>query len=184
MKKNLLTIALIALSFSVSATNLSLSGTYAFKEPKVEYRGADMLLAMAVTGFKEQINILYLQNGLDKNRAYIQFKSKNRFTSWVVDKEGNKGIDGTYTIAPDGKNIDFTWADKKKKYTIRGEITSAQNPSGNPSNTGFVIMFDASRAAQTAKTISPELAKDEQFTTIATLLENMPGLWLGAVFAK
>ncbi len=173
IKKLLLSLALLCCVASLSAQNLN--GTYKFRKTAIEYHGVDMLVAMAVQSFRPQLDLLYTQNGLTEGKAFVQFKPKNRFTSWVVTPKGNNTINGTYIRTEN--TVVFTWKDASKTISVEGKITATDNAT-------FTLLFDAVQTARTLRTVAPELLADPQIAQVITLLETIPGLFLGAEFGK
>lgn len=160
--------------------------SWKYQSPSIEYRGNDMLLALAVTNLKDQFSVLYTQAGIVPGKDVLVLGGRGRFSADMARHR----IAGNYKYDPRTGAIDLTVASystmpdangntvKKEVggHVVRGYITAA--------NGVLTLQFDAGDTMKVALKVAPSLAENQEFSAIATMLQSYPGLMLGGNFKR
>lgn len=148
-----------------------LLGTWTYRAPAMEYTGSDMLASLATSTLKGQLPSYYQQAGLQSGTGTIVFDRNDAFRAVLTEHrlEGTYSYDaatGTVTIrCPlDSRSVCFTGSAK----LAEGVLT---------------MLFEANAVLASLQAL-PQYAQNEKLQQISTILQNYPGVMLGAELTR
>lgn len=147
-------------------TQDELVGKWYYKRAVVEYRGDDLLAAMAVGVVSEHIESYCAKAGLVAGRDNLTFATSTyRFE---IDK--SKGV-GDYAMDYGSGDIKLCAKVKGKEITLKGQSQYKEQT--------LTLLFEAGDALQAIKIASPKLAENENIKIASQIIESLPGIYIG-----
>lgn len=154
------------------ASQAALYGEWTYRAPLLEYTGDDMLAALAVGTLREQFATALAKAGLVPGQGTVSFRKRGGVRIALADRQA----EGSYAYdAPQGV-LTVTLVRDKTRGTIDGKAAIADGR--------LQLRFDAQRVLEVIRQTAPQNSDDEKLQQFAALLENYPGIVLGAELSR
>lgn len=164
--------AAAAVSADDAPTKRALSAKWTFDRSAVEYRGDNALARMAVSGLKDQLAEIYAKAGLTKGCGTIQFRQNGTVRAVMQEHK----IDGRYDYDDSTGRITLRATVEGRSVECSGYVALRHGE--------LTLILDVNEALKAFKTAFPEMAGHQYVRSVAPIVESMPGLYAGGVFAK
>ena len=169
---------------AVSKLDLSIEGTWKYKEPEVQFKSDNLLAkaggATATTKIENNLLKVYGKIGINESLSYT-FNSDSTFTHTVKIGSSVKSLKGTYSLDKENKIITL-------KYSALGKIGLGKvNAIYANTGTSLALLFDASELMTFLKKVvsaASSLTGKASIATASALLENYDGVLLGYKMVK
>lgn len=153
-------------------TAAQLAGTWFYEEAAIAYTGDDMLASMAVSALKGQVEAYAAKAGVVAGRDRLVLNA-DRTLLFAAGKHTAKG---TYAYDASTGAVTMHVEIGGKQGTLTG--TTAYE------NGVMTLLFDAGEALAAMKAAAPQLAQNENVKLATTVVENYPGIRIGARLKK
>lgn len=153
-------------------TAAQLAGTWLYSEAAIDYAGDDMLASMAVSALKGQVEAYAAKAGVVAGRDRL-ILGADRTLRFIAGKHTAKG---TYAYDATSGTVTMQVEIGGRQCTLAG-MTTCENGV-------MTLLFDAGEALAAMKAAAPQLAQNENVKLATTVVENYPGIRLGACLKK
>ena len=169
---------------AVSKLDLSIDGTWKYKEPEVQFKSDNLLAkaggSAATTKIENNLLKVYDKIGINGSLSYT-FNSDSTFTQTVKIGSSVKNLKGTYSLDKENKIITL-------KYAALGKVGLGKvNAIYANTGTSLALLFDASELMSFLKKVistASSLTGKASLATASAVLENYDGVLLGYKMTK
>ena len=153
-------------------TAAQLAGTWLYSEAAIDYAGDDMLASMAVSALKGQVEAYAAKAGVVAGRDRLILNA-DRTLRFIAGKHSAKG---TYSYDASAGRVTMHVEIGGKQCSLTGTTTYEKGV--------MTLLFDAGEALDAMKAAAPQLTQNENVKLATTVVENYPGIRLGARLKK
>lgn len=149
-------------------TAQELAGTWVYAGAVIRYTGDDLLASMAVSALQGQIEEYCTKAGVVVGRDRVTLDGKGGAVVRIDQREAK----GSYRYDPATGSIRIEIAIRGKQGILTG-TTEYENGT-------LTLLFNAREALDAMKAAAPQLAQNEKVKMASTLIDQYPGLMIGA----
>lgn len=152
---------------TVKLTADMLRGTWTYSAPALKYEGDDMLATIALKGVESYLPSIYAKAGLSAGVGTLTFTR----TREVHAAAGERKVSGTYSFSTRSSEIVISTKHDGESYSFCGTAQMEGDV--------LVLLFDASETADLIMKMSSEVAQNDTFKMMKSILDKYPGIKLG-----
>lgn len=155
-------------SGSKHLTAQELAGTWIYAGAVIRYTGDDLLASMAVSALQGQVEEYCTKAGVVVGRDRVTLDGRGGATVRIDQHEAK----GSYRYDPDTGTIRIEIAIRDKQGVLTG-TTEYENGT-------LTLLFNAREALDAMMAAAPQLAQNEKIKMASALIDQYPGLMIGA----
>lgn len=145
-----------------------LTGTWIYAGTVIRYTGDDLLASMAVSALEGQIEEYCKKAGVVAGRDRVTLDGRGG----ALVQIGGHQAKGSYKYDPNTGSIHIDIAIRDKQGTLTG-TTEYENGT-------LTLLFNAREALDAMMKAAPQLAQNEKIKMASALIDQYPGLQIGA----
>jgi hypothetical protein len=152
-------------------TKKEIQGEWKYSELTFENRGGDDLANMVVYALRSQRSTIVDLIGFDTKDVVLKIDAKKTSIT-----QNSQTATCDYTYEPKTGDIEFKGITNGTEWSIKGIVIDKDG--------ALCILFDVRELIELANKVSAELKSNSQFTTMAGMLKDQKGIFIGAKFIK